>query len=225
MNNRMTELVNLDFDRVQLVGEICLFEGCIGAVIFAHGTGSSHSSPRNRFVAGRLNALGIGTLLFDLLTPREGEVYQARYDIDLLTQRLVQASAWFMGQPLARDLPLAYFGSTTGAAAALKAAAALGDRISAVVCRGGHPNLAGDELEEVISPTLLIVGEADRPVLSSNREAYLEIPAKKRLAIIPGASHLFEEPGALDSVAQLAGDWFVEFFRNGAAGRPPAPVP
>jgi pimeloyl-ACP methyl ester carboxylesterase len=190
-------------------------------VVFAHGTGSSRFSPRNRAVARHLNSIGIGTLLFDLLTPREGEIYTVRYDIDLLTQRLLQASGWLWNLPECRGLPLAYFGSSTGAAAALKATAALGDRISAVVSRGGHPDLAGDELEEVIAPTLLIAGELDRAVLSSNKEAYLEIPAKKRLVIIPGASHLFEEPGALDSVAELAGEWFIEFFLNGAAGRPP----
>lgn len=192
-----------------LAGDLTLPTGSRGVVAFAHGSGSSRLSPRNRAVAAALNQAGIGTLLFDLLTPSE-EVDRAKvFDIPLLAQRLVAASGWLRRQPETRELPLGYFGASTGAAAALVAAAEIGPEVSAVVSRGGRPDLAGSRLSDVVAPTLLIVGGDDSQVLELNRQAQQHLLCRNRLAVVPEATHLFEEPGALEEVAGLAIDWFT----------------
>lgn len=183
-----------------------------GLVLFAHGSGSSRLSPRNNYVARVLQAAGFATLLFDLLTEQEDRNYETRFDIDLLTGRLVHASEWALQQDALRHLSMGYFGASTGAAAALKAAAAMGDRVSAVVSRGGRPDLAMPELPKVTAPTLLIVGGRDDIVIELNREAAAQLRAAHELAIIPGATHLFEEPGALEEVAHLAAQWFARYL-------------
>jgi dienelactone hydrolase len=195
-----------------LEGEWCLPAGAAGIVLFAHGSGSSRHSPRNQAVARALQESGTGTLLFDLLT-REEEAVDAqtgelRFDIGLLAQRLVAATRWVARQPEGVHLGLGYFGSSTGGAAALVAAAELGSVVDAVVSRGGRPDLAGDSLPRVESPTLLIVGERDEVVLQLNEEALEQLRCEKELAVVPRATHLFEEPGALEEVARLAAAWF-----------------
>jgi putative phosphoribosyl transferase len=202
------ELV-LELGAATLAGDLILPAAARALVIFAHGSGSSRRSGRNRFVAEALARRGLATLLFDLLTEREDERHRARFDIDLLSQRLLEATDWAAEQPWA-TLPLAYFGASTGAAAALRAAASLDDRISAVVSRGGRPDLALAQLPRVQAPTLLIVGGNDRGVIDVNRQAQRELTqAPSHLVVVPGASHLFEEPGALEEVARLSGDWFL----------------
>jgi putative phosphoribosyl transferase len=178
-----------------------------GVVIFAHGSGSSRLSPRNVQVADVLNAAGLGTLLFDLLTPVEASDRANVFDIPLLAERLEAASAWLRDET-ERDRAIGYFGASTGAAAALWAAAGLGRAISAVVSRGGRPDLAGSRLDRVSSPTLLVVGGEDREVLELNRTAQRLMRCETRLEVVPGATHLFEEPGALEEVARLAVEWF-----------------
>jgi dienelactone hydrolase len=185
-------------------------------VVFAHGSGSGRKSPRNRFVASRLNEAGLGTLLFDLLTEEEERAEQAaghlRFDIPLLSRRLVKAVRWLAGEPQAARLPVGFFGASTGAAAALTAAADL-RTVDAVVSRGGRPDLAGEALERVEAPTLLIVGGFDLTVLQLNREALARLaPQEKQLEIVPGASHLFVEPGTLQQAADMAAKWFHEFL-------------
>ena len=179
-------------------------------VIFAHGSGSSRFSPRNRLVAGILQQAGFGTLLFDLLTPEEDQLYENRFNIELISARLVSATEWLAQQQETRGLAFGFFGASTGAAAALKAAARLGSRIKAVVSRGGRPDLAMDSLDQVTSPTLLIVGALDEVVLDLNRLALSKLSAEKRLEVIPGATHLFEEPGALEMAAAAAVAWFKD---------------
>ncbi len=193
---------------VVLPGRLTVPRPALGVVLFAHGSGSSRLSPRNRFVAGELNAAGVGTLLFDLLTPSEERDRANVFDIDLITARLVEATRWLAVVPEAAGLPLGYFGASTGAAAALQAAADLGDMIVAVVSRGGRPDLAGGSLGLVRSPTLLVVGGNDLAVLALNRDATARLGAFGRLEIVPGAGHLFEEPGTLERVAALAVNWF-----------------
>ena len=207
-------LVQIDADGVTLEGALAIPPGAEGVVLFAHGSGSSRHSPRNNFVAGVLRAAGLGTLLFDLLTEKEDEVYETRFDIDLLTRRLIAATRWFMKQPRSRGLAVGYFGSSTGAASALRAAAALGGEIGAIVSRGGRPDLAGGALPRVQSPTLLIVGGDDLTVIDLNRRAYDQMKGERELKIIPGATHLFEEPGALEEVARLAADWFKRYLHT-----------
>jgi dienelactone hydrolase len=177
-------------------------------VLFAHGSGSGRLSPRNNYVAGVLREHGVATLLFDLLTEAEDRIYENRFDIDLLTRRLLLATQWAGQQAATRELAIGYFGASTGAAAALKAAANLEPKIRAVVSRGGRPDLALDELPHVQAPTLLIVGGNDTAVIDLNRTAYRELRAEKELKIIPGATHLFEEPGTLEQVATVAARWF-----------------
>ncbi len=191
---------------VSLVGDLSMTEEARGIVAFAHGSGSSRLSPRNRAVAETLLDAGYATLLFDLLTPREEIDRTNVFDIPLLASRLVAASAWLEGQPEVAGLPLAYFGASTGAAAALTAAAELADRVHAVISRGGRPDLALD-LAAVRAPTLLIVGGADYQVLEFNHEAQRQLRCPSELAVVPGATHLFEEPGALEEVSRLAIDW------------------
>ncbi len=183
-------------------------DGASAMVIFAHGSGSSRLSPRNIRVAEALNRRGIATLLFDLLLPEEEGDRRNVFDIKLLANRLTQAVGWVTGEPDLSHLPIGLFGASTGAAAALAAASTLGDRIGAVVSRGGRPDLAGDALSHVRAPTLLIVGGADYGVIELNQEALERMKAEKAIRIVPDATHLFEEPGALESVIELAADWF-----------------
>jgi putative phosphoribosyl transferase len=201
-----------------LEGELTVPDGARGVVLFAHGTGSSRHSPRNRRVAETLNEAGLATLLIDLLSEEEERVDQAtghlRFDIDLLGERLLSATQWLERDETASSLPLGYFGASTGAAAALVAAAERAE-VAAVVSRGGRPDLAGDALPRVQAPTLLIVGGDDRLVLELNREALERLDGgEKALEVVPGATHLFEEPGALDEVARLARDWFARYLRS-----------
>lgn len=182
--------------------------GASGMVLFAHGSGSSRLSRRNNFVAEALAGAGIAALLFDLLTEQEDAIYRNRFDIDLLTQRLNDATDWVAAQADYRDFSIGYFGASTGAAAALKAAAKRGRAVRAVVSRGGRPDLAGEDLSRVQAPTLLIVGGRDDVVIELNRSAFEQLRAVKALEIVPGATHLFEEPGTLEEVARLATRWF-----------------
>lgn len=185
-----------------------------GLVLFAHGSGSGRLSVRNRFVADFLRREGTATLLFDLLTELEDRDYEMRFDIALLARRLLAATQWARAQPALRGFALGYFGTSTGAAAALRAAAEKGNDVRAVVSRGGRPDLAAAELPRVTAPTLLIVGGRDDVVLGLNRLAYGALRAEKELAIIPGATHLFEEPGALEEVARRAAEWFTRHLRR-----------
>ncbi len=180
-----------------------------GMVIFAHGSGSSRMSPRNRFVAEKLRETGTATFLFDLLTEREDAVYENRFDITLLTERLILATGSIRSEPQTRGLKIGYFGASTGAAAALRAAADLGPAVDAVVSRGGRPDMAEVAMERVRTPTLLIVGGFDDVVITLNQQAYDRLRCPKDLKIVPGATHLFEESGTLEEVARLASDWFL----------------
>lgn len=212
----------LDERQVQVSGAVTL-EGTLGitknpqgVVIFAHGSGSSRHSPRNRYVAKILRNSGLVTLLIDLLTVDEEAVdihtMQLRFDIQLLAKRLVEATDWIERNPDTQKLPIGYFGASTGAAAALVAAAERSNAIRSVVSRGGRPDLAGPSLQRVKSPTLLIVGGNDLPVIDINREAFKQLHCEKKLVIVPGATHLFEEPGKLEEVARLAADWFTRYL-------------
>ncbi len=193
---------------LRLAGDLRCPEPAVGLVLFAHGSGSSRLSPRNREVAESLNEAGLATLLFDLLTDEEAVDRSKVFDIGLLADRLAAVTRWVEGESELSDLPLGYFGASTGAAAALRAAARLGGEIRAVVSRGGRPDLAAESLGEVVSPTLLIVGGADWQVLELNEQAAKLLRCEQEVAVVPGATHLFEEPGALERVAELAGDWF-----------------
>lgn len=206
------QVVQIPIDTLGLEGSLALPEQTQSLVLFAHGSGSSRFSPRNNFVAQVLRQSGIGTLLMDLLTEEEDTVYKTRFNIELLTERLLLATKWLQEQSRTKHLVIGYFGASTGAAAALKAAAAEGSKIGAVVSRGGRPDLAEEALEDVQSPTLLIVGGRDEVVLELNRQAYTRLKGKKQLVIVPGATHLFEEPGALEEVAQLATEWFKQYL-------------
>ena len=209
--------VRIPADEASLAGDLTIPAGAQGIVLFAHGSGSSRHSPRNVWVANRLQRAGLATLLFDLLTPteeaRDVRTREHRFDIALLARRLVHATHWIDAQSDVRVLPLGYFGASTGSAAALVAAAELGERVAAVVSRGGRPDLAGVRaLATVSAATLLIVGGNDDVVLGLNRTADSHLTCDRRLAIVPGASHLFEEPGALEQVAALASEWLVEYL-------------
>lgn len=193
-----------------VAGWLAVPEDPTGAVIFAHGSGSSRHSPRNRFVAASLHGSGLATLLVDLLSPEEARDGSAAFDVGLLADRLAAATTWAADQPELSSAPLGYFGASTGAAAALRAAARPGSGVSAVVSRGGRPDLTGPTLADVIAPTLLIVGARDEAVLELNRRAQADLTCENRLTVVPGATHLFEEPGALEAVADAAGDWFVD---------------
>ncbi|MFE1310014.1 phosphoribosyltransferase family protein [Streptomyces sp. NPDC058755] len=195
---------------VRLRGRLTLPEGATGVVAFAHGSGSSRHSPRNRFVAEGLNRAGLGTLLFDLLTEAEERDRANVFDIGLLAGRLAGATGWLREEPDVEGLAVGYFGASTGAAAALWAAAEPSARPAAVVSRGGRPDLAGPRLPEVTAPTLLIVGGADLQVLGLNQEAQAQLRCENRLDVVPGATHLFEEPGTLERVTELARDWFTD---------------
>jgi len=200
----------IEVDVGRLDGTLVVPEGATGIVLFAHGTGSGRLSPRNTYVAGVLQQRGIATLLFDLLTPAEDTEYRTRFDIALLTQRLAIATRWLKAQEEALGLPIGYFGASTGAAAALRAANVTDNEVRAIVSRGGRPDLAGDEeLARVTAPTLLLVGGRDTPVIALNRDAFARLRCEKQLRVIPGAGHLFEEPGTIEQVAQQAADWFA----------------
>jgi putative phosphoribosyl transferase len=206
--------IQIPAGRVALEGELSIPADVKGLVLFAHGSGSSRHSPRNQFVAGVLQESGIGTLLFDLLTrAEEAEDYHTghlRFDIGLLAERLIHAARAMEQEPEAQHLKLGFFGSSTGGGAAIVAGAELGDKIGAIVSRGGRPDLAGNALRKVTAPTLLIVGGEDDLVIQLNEQALRALRCEKALRIVAGASHLFEEPGTLDSVAHLAAEWFVE---------------
>jgi putative phosphoribosyl transferase len=203
-------LVHIPAGGATIEGMLEIPEGAVGLVLFAHGSGSSRHSPRNNFVAGMLREAGVGTLLMDLLTPEEDRDYAQRFDIDLLTGRLLDAARWVGAQEAAQTLPLGFFGASTGAAAALEAAAALGVTTRAVVSRGGRPDLASREaLAKVSAPTLLLVGGFDGGVIELNQQAYDQLRCKKEMVIVPGATHLFEEPGTLEEVARQAANWFA----------------
>jgi putative phosphoribosyl transferase len=204
--------VKIQIESIKLNGILTIPEKAKGLVIFAHGSGSSRLSPRNRSVAGVLQTAGLATLLFDLLTAEEDEIYENRFDIPLLTARLKTATEWVRGEAGMSGLRIGYFGASTGTAVALAAAADLKKEIKAVVSRGGRPDLAKDALGRVAAPTFLIVGGEDRAVIELNNKAYALIKAEKKLEIIPGATHLFEEPGKLEEVARLAAEWFSKFL-------------
>ncbi|MCG7756305.1 MAG: dienelactone hydrolase family protein [Nitrosomonas sp.] len=206
--------VKIPAGAVELSGDLVLPPAASGVVLFAHGSGSSRFSPRNTYVAKVLQQQGIGTLLFDLLTRAEDQDYALRFDIDLLTQRLLAATLWLQKNAATKTLKTGYFGASTGAAAALQAAAKMQDAVAAVVSRGGRPDLAGEvALSQVTAPTLLIVGGADYGVIELNEQAYALMTCVKKLVLVPGATHLFEEPGALEQVAQFAADWFLSCLR------------
>ncbi len=204
------EEVEVTAGPVTVAGHLTIPEHPTGIVVFAHGSGSSRHSPRNRYVAAVLNQAGLATLLFDLLTPAEERNRANVFDIELLAGRLVDVTRWLSSRPDTASLPIGYFGASTGAGAALAAATDPGAKVGAVVSRGGRPDLAGRLLSRVVAPTLLIVGGNDEVVIELNRRAQAAIPARCDLAIVPGATHLFEEPGTLEQVARLARDWFLD---------------
>src|SRR5256886_1191836 len=211
--------VQISSGKVILQGDLSIPAGAQGVVLFAHGSGSSRHSPRNQFVARTIREAGVGTLLFDLLTKEEEEIdvhtRHLRFDIGLLAERLIDATYWLKGD--LSHLHVGFFGSSTGGGAALVAAAELGENVGAVVSRGGRPDLAGDALPQVKCPTLLLVGGLDYPVIEMNQEALARLRCEKELKIVPGATHLFEEPGTLEEVARLAADWFQRHLDSGKA--------
>src|SRR5437016_9448164 len=207
------EEVQIQAGPAALDGNLSIPENATALVLFVHGSGSSRHSPRNQFVARTLNNAGLGTLLFDLLTPEEEAIdartAELRFNIGLLAERLVHATKWAKRQKQTRDLRIGYFGSSTGGGAALVAAAELPNEAGAVVSRGGRPDLAGEALPKVKAPTLLIVGGEDHVVIDLNEQARAQMKCECKIDIVPGATHLFEEPGALEHVAKLASDWFL----------------
>ncbi|HUV72276.1 MAG TPA: dienelactone hydrolase family protein [Clostridia bacterium] len=205
-------IVHIPVNKVSIEGNLEIPQEAKGLVIFSHGSGSSRFSPRNKAVAKVLQKAGLETLLLDLLTREEDQVYENRFDINLLTDRLVHTINWLEKESPGEMLSLGLFGASTGAASALSAAAFLGPKVKAVVSRGGRPDLVMDILGKVVSPTLLIVGGEDEVVIELNRQAYEKLQTTKTLEIIPGATHLFEEPGALEEVARLASDWFKKYL-------------
>lgn len=211
-------LVLVKAGSVSLEGNLTIPQGAKGIVLFAHGSGSSRHSPRNRYVASVLQAAGLATLLIDLLTAEEEIIdmrtRHLRFDIDLLAKRLVGATDWLQQNPSTENLRIGYFGASTGAAAALVAAAERPEVVSAIVSRGGRPDLAGAALPRVKAPTLLIVGGYDYPVIEMNQSALAQLRTEKQLVIVPRATHLFEEPGALEQVARLATQWFERYLNK-----------
>lgn len=220
MEFRIVRDVFIPSGQLQLEGELNIPAGANGVVLFAHGSGSSRHSSRNKYVARTLHDSDIGTLLFDLLTQEEEEeekyTRHLRFDISLLAKRLVDATNWIKTQTEVQTLPIGYFGSSTGAAAALVAAAELGQQVAVVVSRGGRPDLAGTSLPRVEAPTLLIVGGRDEQVISLNWDSYRLLHCEKQVEIVDRATHLFEEPGALEEVARLAAAWFKKHFESKA---------
>lgn len=214
VRDELRKNVSIKVDGAILKGHLVIPKNPAGLVIFSHGSGSSRLSPRNNYVAEVLQKKGMATLLFDLLTEDEDRNYDKRFDINLLTTRLIAVTLWVQQQEDTEKLAVGYFGASTGAASALRAAAFYGKDIKAVVSRGGRPDLAYDELYKVIAPTLLIVGGRDDVVIQLNETAYRKLSATRKLEIIPGATHLFAEPGKLQEVAQISADWFSIHFLN-----------
>lgn len=206
------EEINIPLSSVTLKGELVLPENAIGIVVFSHGSGSSRFSPRNKMVGELMQNQGMGTLLFDLLTEEEDRVYENRFNIDLLVSRLIEVTEWLMQYKLTKNIPVGYFGASTGAASALRAAAYFGKNIKAVVSRGGRPDLALNALPMVTAPTLLIVGQMDVPVIQMNKQAFDQLHCIKEMKIIPGATHLFEETGKLMEVADMAIEWYKKYL-------------
>lgn len=213
MDFRFHKEVSIPLGKVTVQGELIIPLKAKAIVIFSHGSGSSRFSKRNQMVAKYLHEKNLGTLLFDLLTEEEDQHYDNRFDIDLLTKRLVGATEWMERLPAAKDCRIGYFGASTGAASALKAAAWL-PHIGAVVSRGGRPDLAMNNLPKVEAPTLLIVGSLDYDVLQLNKEAYIKLECEKKLEVVEGATHLFEEPGKMEIVSELAGNWFEKYLNQ-----------
>jgi len=208
----MEKLISIAEAQVTLEGMLNIPQNAHGMVLFAHGSGSSRFSPRNNFVAEVLRKAGLGTLLLDLLSQEEDKNYETRFDITLLSKRLITVAHWLKKQPETKHLPIGLFGSSTGAAAALEVAAVMGEEIHAVVSRGGRPDMAMEVLGSVVSPTLLIVGGNDFGVIELNQEAYEELTCIKKIVIVPNATHLFEEPGCLEAVARIASEWFMKYL-------------
>ena len=219
----LDQAIKIRSGRVQLDGELKVPQGANGIVLFAHGSGSSRHSRRNQYVARVIREAGAGTLLFDLLTKEEEAIDaytgELRFNIEFLARRLVDATNWITSQPSTQHLRIGYFGASTGAAAALIGAVELSNIVAAVVSRGGRPDLARNALAKVKAPTLLIVGGNDDVVIELNQEALAKLTCEKELKIVPGASHLFEEPGTLEQVAQLASNWFKKKLQPLAASR------
>ena len=212
MNYRFHNEVSFQVNTISLKGELALPQETNAIVVFSHGSGSSRFSKRNRMVANYLNEKKFGTLLFDLLTEEEDQDYYNRFDIELLTKRLAGAVEWLEKFPAAKECRIGFFGASTGAASALQAAAGL-PQIGAVVSRGGRPDLGMKHLARVKAPTLLIIGSLDHEVLEMNREAYKQLSSEKKLEVVEGATHLFEEPGKMEIVSELAGNWFEKYLR------------
>ena len=204
--------IDIPLSSVILKGDLVIPENPIGIVIFSHGSGSSRFSSRNRMVAELIQKHNIATFLFDLLTEKEDQIYENRFNIDLLTSRLIETTEWLMEDKNTKGLPIGFFGASTGAASALRAAAYFGETVKAVVSRGGRPDMAITELPMVTAPTLLIVGGLDVPVIGMNKMAFDELESVKEMKIIPGATHLFEEPGKLLEVADLAIAWYKRYL-------------
>lgn len=212
METAIERTIQVQSSEARLEGMLGIPEGAKGVVLFAHGSGSGRFSPRNQYVARVLREGGIGTLLIDLLEEWESDDRSKVFDIDLLAERLLSATEWLQQDEQTKKSPIGYFGASTGAAAALQAAAEADSRIKAIVSRGGRPDLAMDYLPRVKAPTLLIVGGNDWQVIPLNQKAYDALSGIKEMVIVPGATHLFEEPGALEEVARLARDWFSEYL-------------
>ncbi|MDE1829958.1 MAG: dienelactone hydrolase family protein [Thaumarchaeota archaeon] len=221
-SKKSSDNISVKAGQVTLEGNISIPEGAVGIVLFAHGSGSSRMSPRNHFVAEELNKEGIATLLFDLLTPEEEEVdlqtAHLRFNITLLAKRLADTTDWILKNPELSHLKIGYFGASTGGGAALVAASEKPKVVKAVVSRGGRPDLASENLTRVKCPTLLIVGGYDEPVIELNKQALSLLKSEKKLVIIPGATHLFEEKGKLEEVARYACDWFLKYLVGDKAG-------
>jgi len=213
MSGTDEDLVYIPVDDVELEGMLEVPPDATGLVVFAHGSGSSRKSPRNNFVAEVIRDRGLGTLLFDLLTEEEDQVRENRFDVPLLTERLVAVTEWLRDRDDTVDLNVGYFGSSTGAASALRAAARLGDDVDAVVSRGGRVDMASEVLADVQAPSLFVVGGDDTQVLELNREAHEQLTCEKDLHVVEGAGHLFEGEGQLEEVAEVAADWFAETLR------------
>ena len=209
--------IEIPLNQVVLKGNLFIPENARALILFSHGSGSSRLSPRNNYVASVLQHEGLATLLFDLLTEEEDRLYKTRFNIDLLTQRLIDVTEWIKTQKETKGLQLAYFGASTGAASALSAAAYFGDEIAAVVSRGGRPDLAMTELHMVTAPTLLIVGGWDKVVIVLNQKAYSKLRCERKLEIVPEATHLFEERGKLEEVAALSAKWFTDHLQPNKA--------
>ncbi|MBT8308435.1 MAG: dienelactone hydrolase family protein [Maribacter sp.] len=213
MINVLNSSVDIKLDGLVLKGILTIPEKATGMVIFSHGSGSSRLSPRNNYVAKVLNENGLATLLFDLLTEEEDLIYENRFNIDVITMRLIDVTQWVQSQKESKEMTIGYFGASTGAASALRAAAFFGEDIKAVVSRGGRPDLAMQELNKVTAATLLIVGGWDGQVIKLNEKAYQNLNCERKLEIVPEASHLFEEPGKLVQVALIASTWFKKWLR------------